>query len=125
MTRHTRNRQMLKATNGKWGALFNRKVKNVAIAELNKMEIHLDKSFKWKREFDVKSTNHLPNYRQRQDYFQDGFPTFYITTFAQISFKRKTKTAATVFITHKRNGKVRRTEIYNGPIFGWESVNNA
>jgi len=116
---------MLKATNGKWGKTLDRKIKNVPIASLNRWEIKLDKSFKWKREFDVKSTHNLPNYRQRNDFYAEGFPTFYVYTHAEISFKRKGENKPTVYIRTKYNGKKKVTEIFNGPIFGWESVTNA
>ncbi|OTZ47956.1 hypothetical protein [Bacillus thuringiensis] len=112
MTRHTRNRQMLKATNGKWGALLNRKVKNVSIAELNKMEIHLDKSFRWESGFEVESVHHKGNYRQQNSFGLGKFNPFYIYTFAQVSFERKgTSEKTRVYVSHQANGRVKVEEV--------------
>ncbi len=112
MTRYTRNRQMLKATNGRWGKYMDRKVANVPITNLNKMEIQLDKSFKWASGFEVETVHHRGNYRQQKSFGLGKFNPFYIYTFAQVSFERKGKSEKTrVYISHQAEGKVKVEEV--------------
>jgi len=112
MTRHTRNRQMLKVTKGRWGKYMDRKVANVPIVNLNKMEIQLDKSFKWENGFEVESVPNLGNYRQQKSFGLGKFNPFYIYTFAQVSFERKGKSSKTrVYISHRAEGRVKVEEV--------------
>ncbi|ADH03359.1 gp213 [Bacillus phage W.Ph.] len=117
--RHTRNRQMLKATKGRWGKTLDRKIKNVPITSLNRWEIKLDKSFKWENGFEVESVPNLGNYRQEKSFGLGRVKPFYIYTFAQVSFERKGKSSKTrVYISHQAEGKVKIEEVITE---GWWS----
>ncbi|QDH49999.1 hypothetical protein ALPS_12 [Bacillus phage ALPS] len=112
MMRYTRNKQMEKATNGRWGKYMDRKVKNIPIANLNKWEINLDKSFRWENGFEVESVHHKGNYRQQKSFGLGKFNPFYIYTFAQVSFERKgTSEKTRVYVSHQENGRVKVEEV--------------
>jgi len=117
--RYTRNKQMEKATKGKFGRSIRTGEKlgihNVPIAKFNLIEMNLDKSFRWESGFEVESVHHKGNYRQQRTFGLGRFgkfKPFYIYTFAQVSFERKGKSEKTrVYVSHQSNGKVKVEEV--------------
>ncbi|AMW63639.1 hypothetical protein BUBS_13 [Bacillus phage Bubs] len=116
MTRHTRNKQMEKATKGKFGRSFftgeKLGIRNIPIARFNLIELNLDKSFRWESGFEVESVHHKGNYRQQKSFGLGKFNPFYIYTFAQVSFIRKgTSEKTRVYVSHQANGRVKVEEV--------------
>ncbi|AMW62903.1 hypothetical protein DIGNKC_11 [Bacillus phage DIGNKC] len=120
--RYTRNKQMEKATKGKFGRSIRTGEKlgicNVPIAKFNLIEMNLDKSFRWESGFEIESVHHKGNYRQQKSFGLGKFNPFYIYTFAQVSFRRRGEDTRT-YISHQADGKVKVEEVYTGPEIEW------